>query len=379
MPPLRRRPRSLSCFSSAWKAACACSFFGVLHLLRQKLPPPRRTFKLRNVPAAEHTQAALSGADGDDHAVRVEAGGDVGGCASAAGAAGEEALDHARAEPGDAFTAAATTLRLDPVDDLPALEVDDRRQVAVAARRQHRRVLMHAQVPELLMPPPIRRQLPRRVHRGDRLQRLFGADVPDHDFAQALGRDELTRAATLHVHARDPAVVLVPDADHGVAPVEAPVVDAEGAVAEAGDEDVAGDLVGGQAGDAGGAAGGDLRQARLCLCVPDFDRFDVASYKELALGLLPFEDEAGVVGGGLHAGQGAPGGDELDLGAVVVVPVDLHHAVFAADDQQADVVFVDHLHRRDPRAERVLVREAAEPFLVLPVPDRNHVPVVRTD
>jgi len=57
---------------------------------------------------------------------------------------------------------------------------------------------------------------------------------------------------------RDPLLVAAPMLDHGHGGFFASVEDADGAVAVAGAEDVAGYLVGGEGGDAGAGAGGDV-------------------------------------------------------------------------------------------------------------------------
>ena len=58
--------------------------------------------------------------------------------------------------------------------------------------------------------------------------------------------------------AGDPLLVSAPVFDHGHGGSFAGVEDADGAVAVAGAEDVAGDLVGGQGCDAGTRSGGDV-------------------------------------------------------------------------------------------------------------------------
>jgi len=79
-------------------------------------------------------------------------------------------------------------------------------------------------------------------------------------FHNAIGRaaDEFSEAAALHVDFYDGLVVLAPGAHEGLHAVDALVVDAHGAVGEAGADVVALDLVGGYGGYAGGGLGADF-------------------------------------------------------------------------------------------------------------------------
>ena len=107
-------------------------------------------------------------------------------------------------------------------------------------------MLMHAQRPQ---------HLPRRLNRPER---GIQPNIPQLDLAVPTAADEFAQPPALHVHVGDPLFVFAPGFDHGGAGFEALVEDADDAVAEAGDEDVAGDLVGGEGGDAGAGAGGDV-------------------------------------------------------------------------------------------------------------------------
>lgn len=89
-------------------------------------------------------------------------------------------------------------------------------------------------------------------------ERGIQPNVPQLDLAIATPAHEFAQAPALHVHVGDPLLVVAPGLDHGGAGLEALVEDADDAVAEAGDEDVAGDLVRGQGGDAGAGACGDV-------------------------------------------------------------------------------------------------------------------------
>ena len=114
------------------------------------------------------------------------------------------------------------------------------------------------------------------------------------------------------MHVGDPLLVLAPGLDHGGAGLEALVEDADDAVAEAGDKDVARDLVGGEGCDAGAGARGDVLRrsvgpghcgggggktyvgADFGGSVPDADDFNIAGDEKFSLSLLPVENEAGV-------------------------------------------------------------------------------------
>jgi hypothetical protein len=90
-----------------------------------------------------------------------------------------------------------------------------------------------------------------RIQGLNRLNRRIHTNVPEPDLAIPGARDEFAHAAALHMDVCDPLLVVAPAFDHGDAGFEALVDEADGAVAEAGSEDVAGDLVGGQGCDAG--------------------------------------------------------------------------------------------------------------------------------
>ena len=114
------------------------------------------------------------------------------------------------------------------------------------SRSKNRRMLMHA-------------QRPHRIARGRNLPHGFVLpNVPQLDLAVPRSADQLPEPTALHVHVGDPLLVLAPAADHGKGGLLAGVEDANGAVAVAGAEDVAGDLVRGQGCDAGAGARGDV-------------------------------------------------------------------------------------------------------------------------
>ena len=92
---------------------------------------------------------------------------------------------------------------------------------------------MHAQRPQ---------HIPRRP---DCPQRRIHANIPQLDLSVAAPANQFPQPPSLHMHVGDPLLVLAPGLDHGGAGLEALVEDADDAVAEAGDKDVARDLVGG--------------------------------------------------------------------------------------------------------------------------------------
>lgn len=119
-------------------------------------------------------------------------------------------------------------------------------------RRKNGRMLMHAQRPQ---------HLPRRLHRP---KRRIQPKIPQLDLAVATAADEFAQPPPLHMHVGDPLLVLAPGFDHGGAGFETLVEDADDAVAEAGDEDVAGHLVRGEGCDAGAGASGDVLVRLAC-------------------------------------------------------------------------------------------------------------------
>jgi hypothetical protein len=118
------------------------------------------------------------------------------------------------------------------------IDIEQLDLVALRADREHRRMFVDRKRFEI-----IRSGL-------DGLDRLVHANVPEFDFAVAAAADEFALAAALEVHVCDPLLVFFPDFDHGCCGLLALVVDADGAVAEAGDEDIAFDLIRGQRCDA---------------------------------------------------------------------------------------------------------------------------------
>ena len=90
---------------------------------------------------------------------------------------------------------------------------------------------MHAQRPHRI---PRRPQLPNR---------LILPNIPQSHLSVPAPRDQLSKPAALHVDARDPLLVAAPVLHHRHGRLLARVEDADGAVAVAGAEDVAGYLV----------------------------------------------------------------------------------------------------------------------------------------
>lgn len=123
-------------------------------------------------------------------------------------------------------------VRLERREHLRGVHVEDLDGVAAGAGREDGRVLVH------------RQRAQRVARRADRLERVVRAHVPQLHLPAAAPRCELARAAALDVYIGDPLSVLFPYAYHGGLRAFANVVDADRAVAKAGDEDVAFDLVG---------------------------------------------------------------------------------------------------------------------------------------
>jgi len=113
-------------------------------------------------------------------------------------------------------------------------------------RSENRRMLMHTQRPQRI---PHRPYLPHRP---------LPPYIPKHNLPIPTPRNQLAESPSLHMHPRDPLLVAAPMLDHGHGGFFASVEDADGAVGVAGAEDVAGYLVGGEGGDAGAGAGGDV-------------------------------------------------------------------------------------------------------------------------
>lgn len=102
-------------------------------------------------------------------------------------------------------------------------------------------------------------QRPQHLARGlDRPQRRVHPNIPQLDLAVAAAADELAQPPALHMHVRDPLLVVAPGLDHGGGGLEPLVEDAHDAVAEPGHEHVARHLVRGERGDAGAGARGDV-------------------------------------------------------------------------------------------------------------------------
>lgn len=90
------------------------------------------------------------------------------------------------------------------------------------------------------------------------MQRRILPDVPQLDLSVSAPTDEFSQSAPLQMHVGDPLFVVAPDFDHGHGGAKTLVEDANCAVAVAAYEDIAGDLVRGEGGDAGAGAGGDI-------------------------------------------------------------------------------------------------------------------------
>lgn len=115
----------------------------------------------------------------------------------------------------------------------------------IDVRSENRRMLMYAQPPH---------DAP--FHGLDSPHLVAPAQIPHLDFPIPAAGDELAQSAALHVHVGDPLLVLLPKHLHGILRLDALIEDAEGAVAVAGDEDVARHGIGGKAGKGRGGAGG---------------------------------------------------------------------------------------------------------------------------
>ena len=79
-------------------------------------------------------------------------------------------------------------------------------------------------------------------------------NVPELYLPISTPRNKLSKAPTLHVHIRDPLLVLAPAFDHSQLGLFASIENADGAVAVTGTEDIAGYLVRGQGCDTGARA-----------------------------------------------------------------------------------------------------------------------------
>jgi hypothetical protein len=79
----------------------------------------------------------------------------------------------------------------------------------------------------------------------NRFNRRIHTNVPEPDLAIPGTRDEFAHAAALHMDVCDLLLVVAPGFDLSDARFETLVEEVDGIVAEAGSEDVTGDLVGG--------------------------------------------------------------------------------------------------------------------------------------
>lgn len=107
------------------------------------------------------------------------------------------------------------------------------RQDGADIHGKNRRMFMNTQSPQAI---------PRSRHTP---QRVIIPQIPKLDHAIFGRADQLPLAATLEMDAHDASLVLAPCLDEGGFGGEALVIDADGAVVEAGDDDVAFDLIGG--------------------------------------------------------------------------------------------------------------------------------------
>lgn len=204
--------------------------------------------------------------------------------------------------------------------------------------------------------------------RLDRRDGLVVSQIPELDLAVPGPGDELAYTTTLHVDVGDPLLVIAPSLHERRARVLSLVEDAYDSVAEPGDEDLAGYLVGCQARNAGARPGGDIVGADLRGCVPDFDDFDVASYKSFSLALLPVEDQACILVRWNQFGQCSKSGHNFDFGGILVVAEDLDDAVGGANHEKSLVVFIDEARLVDFAAARVAIGETRESDITLEVP-----------
>lgn len=82
-----------------------------------------------------------------------------------------------------------------------------------------------------------------RIQGLNRFNRRIRTSIPEPDLAIPGARDEFAHAAALHMDVCDPLLVVAPAFDHSGARFEMLVEEADGVVAEAGSEDVTGDLI----------------------------------------------------------------------------------------------------------------------------------------
>jgi hypothetical protein len=154
-------------------------------------------------------------------------------------------------------------------------------------------------------------QIPHSLGVSDELlHRRVHADIPKLYFAASTTTNEFSHTAALHVHLDDPGFVFLPYFDHAVAWGDTAVVDADGAVAETCDEDVARNLLGGETGDAGAGARGNVlfdmplvdgwrggscnrtyTHTHFPWRIPHSDDLHITSYKHSPPSLLPIGDQ----------------------------------------------------------------------------------------
>lgn len=125
-------------------------------------------------------------------------------------------------------------VRFPLADRSSRVDVEDFHLVTLGAHCKYGRMLVYAERLEVV------------ARRLDCLDALIHTDVPEFYFAVTTTGDELALTSTLQMDVRDPLLVLLPDLDHGCCRFLALVVNADGAIAKACDENVAFDLVGGE-------------------------------------------------------------------------------------------------------------------------------------
>ena len=113
-------------------------------------------------------------------------------------------------------------------------------------RSKYRRMLVHTQRPQRILRRPYR------------MQWLILPDIPKLDLAVSATTNKFPKTTPLQMYVRDPLFVVAPDFDHCHCGAQALVEDTDGAVAVAAHENIAGDLVRSQRGNAGAGAGGDI-------------------------------------------------------------------------------------------------------------------------
>lgn len=83
----------------------------------------------------------------------------------------------------------------------------------------------------------------------DGRNRIIHPEIPELDLTIPAAGDQLSHAPSLHVHVGDPLLMLTPDLDHCSCGFEALIKDTNGAISEARNEYIPGNLIGGQRSD----------------------------------------------------------------------------------------------------------------------------------